>query len=502
MKTAGVRFDFYDDPSGELLKKHFPTAEELPEIVKTAHILNPEERDVLRDEAYALVMLNEGKSLRKFACVDPGNTLMSVVYFGETMDLLPEEAVKVAAANLHSACEEFGIEPPLFLKTAARTESPKKGSPMARDRDPMRQPVVGDDADWAARTNLLSVQSGKDSGRVNEVSGGLNKGASSQLETAAGQTGKMPCTQNCTPDIPANSDPSANILMHGQSERVVDVSGKTPKHKKEKKSSVHYALDNRYPLDSYADVTDAVQYFNMNVMEFVPRERHMFAVKTAERAEELGITTGGLLDRYGSTCYADDVEAQLARRIGIVQDKSEREMYQELREKRASINPEVFAELLSQADQASGLAYEWGGCVDDPWFSTFGGKNEMQKKASWTWDENPNIDVEALKSIGASQEFQSAFDSSVVSAFNADPVTIFESMPAPQKTIIAGFAKEASMTEHALDVAGLGILAAPTVASMAGSDFKKKNKDRAELAGLGVLAAHPAYTIGKKLLKK
>ena len=106
MKTAGVVFDFYDDPAGSLLKKTFPSLEELPEIVKEAHILSEEEREVLRDEAYALVMINEGKTLRKFACVDKGNTFLSALYFIENRDKLPEEAQKIASANIFAACEE------------------------------------------------------------------------------------------------------------------------------------------------------------------------------------------------------------------------------------------------------------------------------------------------------------------------------------------------------------------------------------------------------------
>jgi hypothetical protein len=42
------------------LKKAFPTPDELPESVKTAHVLSNEERGVLRDEAYALILHNEG----------------------------------------------------------------------------------------------------------------------------------------------------------------------------------------------------------------------------------------------------------------------------------------------------------------------------------------------------------------------------------------------------------------------------------------------------------
>lgn len=55
-----------------------------------------------------------------------------------------------------------------------------------------------------------------------------------------------------------------------------------------------------------------------------------------------------------------------------------------------------------------------------------------------------------------------------------------------------------------LELAGLGVLAAPSVKTLTDSKASKKEKSHAkfETAGLGILAAHPAYEIGKKLLTK
>jgi hypothetical protein len=43
-------------------------------------------------------------------------------------------------------------------------KAPANGA--GKQRDPMAQPLVGDESDWAARTNLVSVRGGADSGRV------------------------------------------------------------------------------------------------------------------------------------------------------------------------------------------------------------------------------------------------------------------------------------------------------------------------------------------------
>lgn len=119
---AGVVLDWYDD-KGETLKALFPTPDKLPEIIKTANVQPPE---TLQPEDFALVAVNEGHVLHKFACHDAGTTAMSVVYFMEHGDKLPEEAQKLAAANLVNACESFDLQPPdAILKVAGTSKGLK-----------------------------------------------------------------------------------------------------------------------------------------------------------------------------------------------------------------------------------------------------------------------------------------------------------------------------------------------------------------------------------------
>jgi hypothetical protein len=114
-KYAGVILDWYDD-QGATLKHKFPTAEELPEQIKQASI-PPKEK--LGIEDFALVAIDEGHAFRKYACIDPGTTMMSVLYFMEHGDKLPEGAQKLAAANLVDACIHHQILPPEALTKMA-----------------------------------------------------------------------------------------------------------------------------------------------------------------------------------------------------------------------------------------------------------------------------------------------------------------------------------------------------------------------------------------------
>lgn len=464
MKTAGVMLDFYDDPTGTVLRSVFPSQEDLPEIVKTAHILNIAEREVLRDEAYALVMQDEGKVFRKFACVDAGNTLLSLLYFEKNAHLLPEEARKATAAVLLERAAEFDL-PVGIKKLAAKSPS--------RTRDPMNQPLVGDEADWLERTNLgKPITGGVDSGRVGT--------ALSSMHT------KMASAP-------------------------IDVSGKQPETLFETKEASIYALAGQYPLDSYADIRAAVAYFEENWPQMQPPDRHEFAVKTAARAEEIGVEVSERMSRYGSEAYAPDVESHLAQRKANADEKYH-EVYDALKEKRASIEPEHFAALLAKADVAAGLNWSWGGAVQDPWYSTFGGVAGSEKTAFGWEGGGYSVDAEKLQDAAASGALQGHFTPDIVKAFTQDPVAIFSSMPDDTKLIMARLADEtvktASFISPAADLAGLGILGVPAAKHL--MDRKNKNtpegrKERStakyELAGLGTLAGATIHKEHKELGK-
>jgi len=102
--------DIYDD-GGNLLKKQVPDQDDLPDFVKTAGLVRQQDNSRL----FALVMVDEGQVMKKYATADRGNTWLSSLYFAFTKDKLPPEAQKVAAANLIEACEAFDLAPPDIL---------------------------------------------------------------------------------------------------------------------------------------------------------------------------------------------------------------------------------------------------------------------------------------------------------------------------------------------------------------------------------------------------
>lgn len=104
MNTLLVNLDFYDD-SGTLLRSLIPNPSNIPEFVKTAHVMTGKEDSDL----YALVLKDESGFHKKFPTYDIGNTWVSSSYFSENYEKLTKEAQVTAASNLKTACKAFGI---------------------------------------------------------------------------------------------------------------------------------------------------------------------------------------------------------------------------------------------------------------------------------------------------------------------------------------------------------------------------------------------------------
>ena len=111
--------DFYDD-GGKLLRG-MVSLEDLPDFVKSAAIMGSGHNT----NQYAVVLVEEGHSLPKFATADPGNTWISAAYFAKTRHLLPIEAQKTAAANLRDALTHFKLKVPLVLEKVAGEHTPE-----------------------------------------------------------------------------------------------------------------------------------------------------------------------------------------------------------------------------------------------------------------------------------------------------------------------------------------------------------------------------------------
>jgi len=97
-------------------------ADSLSDTVKTASWLEPGKA---KDRDYALILVDDdGSSHRKYACHDPGATLVSMFYLERAQSVLNPAATKVAAANLARLAQDWGLAVPAEIEKMAAAALP------------------------------------------------------------------------------------------------------------------------------------------------------------------------------------------------------------------------------------------------------------------------------------------------------------------------------------------------------------------------------------------
>jgi hypothetical protein len=388
-KYAGVTLDWYDD-RGATLKSKFQTLDALPDIIKEADI-RPKEK--LAHEDFALVAIDEGNVMRKFACHDPGTTAMSVIYFMEHGDKLPEGAQKLAAANLVEACERFDLTPPEALEKTS----------------------------WGG-----GKQHAKDLQKILKNNPGMSM---------------------------SDAIKKYNTKYKKASANVVDVTGKRPAFKVKVARPVNnddYAVvmpdgSRHYPINSWDLIKKAENYYHDEGRRMDPEIRRQFAVKLASKATMVGYLLDPDIFEAGSTTFAAPGHLKAAvemRKIACAPGDG-RVFLDELFEKRASIGPEVYSECLRRFDVEAGLDRGWDRVVLDPWASTYG----IDKTAKVVWEQGAErVTAEELTNLANnhSGKLDEHFSAGFSGEFKKDPISIFKSMPDPQKKMLSRMAVDSS----------------------------------------------------------
>jgi hypothetical protein len=404
-----AQLDIYDDPSGFILKGKIAALAEIPDFVKTAERLTPQELEKLPDDVFALVALDGGRKMRKFACVDKGNTALSVVYFLENKDKLPIEAQKTAAANLLKACAWYDLDPPELLEKTA---------------------LVG--ALMGATTAATGLAQGhKDyKRRKAAMNAGMPAGEAFKLkEGELSGTSPMPYSMEI-PEKQASLQP------------YVDITGKLPPAQVVHETGTRHALvkegSARYPIDTAMQVQQAFTYFEKYASSFTPHERHLYCLNVSRRADELGMKVPETIAKYGSATMSKDASVQIYKRQRLFREgSSEQSLLQEMREKCAAVRPEVLAVALEHFDRQHGLDQMWDNGLPDPYLSIFG----VEKRAEWSFvDGNDQISESRLKRISEDlairEELEERFGEDMASEFAKHPQQIFDSLPLDSKRII------------------------------------------------------------------
>lgn len=476
MQTAGLILDSYDNPQD--LKSIYSSLDVIPEVVKTAQVLSAEELAALPDSTFALVLMNGEDRLRKYACVDAGGTQVNVEYFMLHRHKLPEEAQKVAAANLMVACGWYDLKVPEALEkiafglnsalTLAMAPSMIKGTGGAIKSNLAATNAVGrqvlplhhqqqlgqlmkqgeasgtelmpsqDDGDLVAAaargkpgSSNTSAMKSAAVGHLVKQHGGREVGET--LEIGQGVAGEQ---YQKAPQTPIQV-----LRPH------VDVLGKDPPKRLVAKEASYAAYEGVFPLDSYEQVKQASAYFDANLAAMPPAMRHVFAANMVPRASSMGIAFSKEAAIYGSTSFASDEQLQVGvftRRPFLSKEASA--VLDELYEHRAALGPDQYCAALEEFDKLAEINWRYDSAVLDPYMSTYG---EKVASGEDTWvnanDYVTKAQVENF-AVTAALALRDDYGDDFVKEFQRHPWSTFMSLPLPQKMRIARRASDNSAT--------------------------------------------------------
>lgn len=440
METAGIVLDLYDNPRD--LKAIFPSVDVIPDSVKVAHHLSSDELAALPDDAFALVLLDDGERLRKFACVDEGNTVLNLAYFFRNGHKLPDEAQKVAAANLQVACGWYGIEVPEDLEKIALGMGTVVNAAML--------PSIVKGTGGQMRDNLSAT---RQAGNVvmtpqqQHAIGSMRKSAEVSGTSLAPNQDAGDLSNAGARGKPGSSNTS--LAKVSGMNPYVDVTRKAPTVKTAAAPYEHTAYQGMYPLDSYTQIKEAAAYFDQYVGEMPPEMRHEYAVNLVKRASAVGIEVSDKAASYGSDTFASTAQLKIAldtRRPHL--NEKQAAVLDKLYEHRAELGPEKFCETLAEFDKIAQIEWRYDRSVMDPYASTYG----LQKMASdegnsWV-SGNDYVTKKEIENYGvtAAQTLRDDYGADFAKEFQKDPWGIFSSLPVDQKRRIARAAGDNSAT--------------------------------------------------------
>lgn len=464
-KLSGLVLDIRDDFDGSVLRAIFPTEDSLPESIKSASALTSELDASLPDDLFGLVLVDDGVVLRKYACIDAGNTELSVEYFMRTGYKLPVEAQKTAAANLVTACKWYGLEPSIDLEKIAlglgtmlnvgmTAPGALKKTKMNLAATPPGSAVVAPSqreqllkGAEAAGTNLMPNSQPTATGVATKTV--IRKVAATGFigdrGTDAGPA-EMPddnMGKSTGAKQPDRLPQSTALKPH------VNVAGKEAPGKLTLKSAEFLAVPSlgRYPLDSYDQVKAASQYFDEWHGRMSPEHRREYSVNMVKRAKALHIPVSPVAEKYASAGYAPDHEISAAlddRKISLL-DEGMLTVLDKLASARPHMSPDDFAVTLGEFDKMAGIEHLYDRHIVDPYYATFG-----EKRASDSIAIGNDImyvkDLKRFAKVGFNT-MKTRFGEDMATEFIKDPVGIFNSMPDDQKKIIMRIAADNSATD-------------------------------------------------------
>jgi len=221
---------------------------------------------------------------------------------------------------------------------------------------------------------------------------------------------------------------------------------------------MHFALDNKYPIETEAHVGIAVNYFDKHLERFSPEERVKVAANLSNRFDELGIDIERpWIANYAramtkEAAFSNDFTYNMRKRVELaktaaakitVNDKEVQvsDALESFMEKCASeeVSAGEAIDFIAEIDKVANFEYHYDNRIRDPFLTVFGSESnpyfDVPKLAS-TCSITKRKAGAAMKKKVVITKLAASFGEKFANDFASDPTAIYESMPVPEQKLI------------------------------------------------------------------
>ena len=232
----------------------------------------------------------------------------------------------------------------------------------------------------------------------------------------------------------------------GWCDPVVHVRGDEPvKVAAAPEADMAYAVADRWPLGSAAEIRAAQDYFSENLPRFDPEMRREFAVNTAQAALAAGLQVSDDIAKYAGMGWNPGVRTHLDTRRVVLRERGASVDaligVEKLAEAVGNVSIDQFAEDLLAFDRKHGLDGTWGKELYDPLVATFDKlAGAGPKYKTWTLFSEHTTEIDLQRAVEDSRKLERVeelFGVTAKSEFAKSPVAFFEALP-PRKQLILG----------------------------------------------------------------
>lgn len=488
--------DFHDD----LGASFSATDAAPPSFLKTASFRETYE---LHDGDFALIIVDEdGKEHRKFACNDAGNTWLSLWYFENVESGLPDYAKIAAAENLAmyagvheidmeemfprtaELCSELGIDPfrrRTWESTDGRTEKVGNYTPSSDywgrvERTKINDPSLLEPASAKQDISASGVVPQKMPGlrpprakvaNLSSVLGSVASKAAPMLKTPMGQRaasmavgGTLGAAANSATSFAAGGDAKTMGRAARRGAVLGAVGGGLAGAGRTALASSPFRLDERrvvvktascapvptVKVASAVSLHEKVAEADHRWEDLGPWERRVVALTLM--AEDPGFSSfPPKVASYMGEEINPNIEDNMrwrATRVARSDEDAENYLRVAAMAKVGSLDLEDAVEAVFLLDEKNGVVVQngYGPSLPDPFLAVYGG---LKKEAMWAWTRgDAYVNEHQLRTyIGspvAKIQLGELFTDDLIDKFRKDPIKTFDGLPSEQKKVIARMA--------------------------------------------------------------